>query len=90
MQDGNPIFSAVSIDLHRGVRLLHSPETTTPMVWLDTFDPEGPAPITELVIASDSSPAAVVWVVHLLQQWIGGAGVTMVPFCTEAAQLEAA
>src|SRR5262245_55378192 len=55
LQDGNPIFTAVSTEVRKGIRIIQSPPVQTRgvdfAVWLDSFGDDADDPgITELVI----------------------------------------
>src|SRR5260370_36236770 len=59
MRDGNPIFTAVSPALRRGVRIIQHAPTTDQLeldYWLDTFQSD--EPISELVISCALSDEA--------------------------------
>jgi hypothetical protein len=77
IRDGNPIFSADSPTLRRGIRIIQH-EPTEPgleiQAWLDSYggrssDPES---IEELVIACALSDAASCAALSLMDVWIGG------------------
>jgi hypothetical protein len=73
--DGNPIFTAVSLPLSRGVRIIQEPPGDPDDVdldwWLDTFgDDHDPAGIRELVIACCPSNENAAAIEQLLFQWV--------------------
>src|SRR6266851_4103413 len=71
MRDGNPIFSAVSPTLRRGVRILQHEPTTDQLeldYWLDTFGSD--EPIYELVISCALSDQAEQRAADLIRSWI--------------------
>ena len=82
MKDGNPIFSARSGVLRRGVRIVQL-EPLGPgldfQVWLDTFggDITNPRSINELVIACVLSDEASRIAFGLISQWIQGLPVSI-------------
>src|SRR5438093_10653472 len=71
MRDGNPIFSAVSPTLRRGLRILQHEPTNDQLeldYWLDTFDSD--QPISELVICCALSDQAEQRVADLIRSWV--------------------
>jgi hypothetical protein len=71
MRDGNPIFSAVSPTLRRGVRIIQHEPTTDQLeldYWLDTFGSD--EPISELVISCALSDQAEQQAADLIRAWI--------------------
>jgi len=71
MRDGNPIFSAVSPNQRRGVRIIQHEPTAGQLeldYWLDTFASE--EPVSELVISCALSAEAEQKVSELLHAWI--------------------
>ncbi len=71
MRDGNPIFSAVSPTLRRGIRVLQHEPTTDQLeldYWLDTFGSD--EPISELVISCALSDQAEQRAADLIRSWI--------------------
>jgi hypothetical protein len=73
--DGNPIFTAVSPSLHRGVRIIQEepgePDDTDLDWWLDHFGEQNePDAIHELVIACCPSRENAAQIEHLLSQWV--------------------
>ena len=71
MRDGNPIFSAVSPTLRRGVRIIqHEPggDELELEYWLDTF--QGDEPIAELVISCALSEQAEDKAAKLIHSWV--------------------
>jgi len=71
MRDGNPIFTAVSPTLRRGVRVIqHEPATDQLEFdnWTDTF--QGDEPIAELVISCALSEEAEERAYELMRRWI--------------------
>jgi hypothetical protein len=78
--DGNPMFSAYSPAVRRGVRIIQHPPTNNQLefaYWLDTYggpdtDPES---IQELVIACALSDAASAPAVSLMNAWVAGESV---------------
>ncbi|MCI0460548.1 MAG: hypothetical protein L0Z62_26640 [Gemmataceae bacterium] len=83
IQDGNPIFSAFSEQVRRGIRIIQYPPTTDQVEfdwWLDSFggtmtDPES---IRELVIACALSVEAGQKAANLMNQWVTNAKITVV------------
>lgn len=77
MSDGNPIFSAVSPVLKRGIRIVQHEPTTNQLeleYWLDTAGDEAER-IQELVISCALSREAEQRVEELLRTWIIGGNV---------------
>ena len=71
MRDGNPIFSAVSPTLRRGVRIIQHEPTADRLeldYWLDTFGSE--QSISELVISCALSDQAEQHASALIRAWI--------------------
>ena len=71
MRDGNPIFTAVSPTLRRGVRIIQHEPTTDQLeldYWLDTFRSD--ETISELVISCALSDQAEQQASHLIRAWI--------------------
>ncbi len=71
MRDGNPIFSAVSPTLRRGVRIIQHEPTTDQLeldYWLDTFGSD--ETISELVISCALSDQAEQRASNLIRAWI--------------------
>lgn len=71
MRDGNPIFTAVSPTLRRGVRVIQHEPTADELeleYWTDTF--EGAEPIAELVISCALSDQAEQQAAELMRCWI--------------------
>ncbi len=77
IRDGNPIFSAFSPSLRRGIRIIQQ-EPVEPgldfQVWLDTFGgaPTEPDSINELVIACVLSDVATIYARTLMRTWVAG------------------
>src|SRR5262249_60301981 len=74
LRDGNPIFSAFSPTLRRGVRVIQHPPTLNTLefeFWLDTFGGRliDPASIYELVIACALSTEVRTRPIALIQPW---------------------
>jgi hypothetical protein len=75
--EGNPMFSAVSPLLHRGIRIIQHAPTANDLemqAWLDHFggifnDPDS---IEELVISCALSDAASSAVLALIKPWVNG------------------
>jgi len=73
--DGNPIFSAYSLRLRKGIRVIQHAPTEDQLelaFWLDTFggpvtDPES---IRELVIACALSDVAAIEAISLMNRWV--------------------
>ncbi len=73
--DGNPIFSAYSLRLRKGIRIIQHAPTEDQLelaFWLDTFggpvtDPES---IRELVIACALSDVAAIEANSLMSRWV--------------------
>ncbi len=75
IRDGNPIFSAWSPRLKRGVRVIQHEPTSDEVefsVWFDTFggDAADPESIHELVIACALSSASSCFARELIHQWV--------------------
>ena len=82
IKDGNPIFSAISPGLRRGVRIIQAEPIDSELdiqVWLDTFggDLNDPTSIQELVIACVLSEEAARIAFDLISQWIQGLSVSI-------------
>ena len=81
IKDGNPIFSAYSPLLRRGIRIIQQ-EPVEPgldfQVWLDTFGgvPMEPESVNELVIACVLSDVATVYALTLMTPWVVGRPIT--------------
>ncbi len=79
--DGNPIFSACSRSLRRGVRIIQHEPTTQRLeiqAWPDFVggsyhDPDA---IQELVISCALSEAAADWAMSLLRFWVAGRSIS--------------
>lgn len=79
--DGNPIFSALSASLRRGVRIIQNEPTTQRLeiqAWPDFvggsyYDPDA---IHELVISCALSEAAADWAMSLLRSWVAGKSIS--------------
>jgi len=75
-RDGNPIFSAVSHRLRRGIRIIqHAPTSDDAefQFWLDTFgDPDSDECIDELVIALALTDATAELAGAAMGDWIAG------------------
>ena len=77
IKDGNPIFSAISPDLRRGVRIIQL-EPYEPgldfQVWFENTedDPLDPENIQELVIACVLSDLAAAYARNVLESWVDG------------------
>lgn len=75
--DGNPIFSAYSPLLHRGIRIIQYEPTSRKLelqAWPDfvggsCFDPDA---IPELVISCALSTAVADWATQLIRPWVNG------------------
>ncbi len=75
--EGNPIFSAVSPFLHRGIRIIQHAPTTNELevqAWLDTYGGafSDPNSIRELVISCTLSDAVSSAVIALMEPWVKG------------------
>ena len=70
-RDGNPIFSAWSPVLRRGVRVLHHDQADAFTYWEDTFG-EGPDAVRELVIACALTEGSFVRARALWAEWAKG------------------
>lgn len=71
MRDGNPIFSAISPTLRRGVRIIQHQPTSDELeleYWLDTF--QGEEPIGELVISCALSEQGEKKAAELIRAWV--------------------
>jgi hypothetical protein len=79
--DGNPIFSACSLVLRRGIRVIQT-EPVGPELdihaWLDTFggDVADPDRIDELVISCSLSDAASQFALSYMRPWMRGGSIT--------------
>jgi hypothetical protein len=77
IQDGNPIFSAISLGLRRAIRIIQQ-EPVQPgldfQVWLDSFGgpPTDPESISELVVACVLSDVAAYHAQSFMREWIEG------------------
>jgi hypothetical protein len=89
LQDGNPIFTAVSDKLRKGLRVIQSPPNTSAsadfVAWVDTFGGgvENPDSITELVISSVLSSLTSTQSLRLMTAWVLSGGSTTLPVTTE-------
>jgi hypothetical protein len=77
IKDGNPIFSAISAALRRGIRVIQEePCETGPGIqaWLDTFggDITSPDHIHELVISCTLSEVVAEVALSLITPWVQG------------------
>jgi hypothetical protein len=77
IKDGNPIFSASSPVLRRGIRIIQQEPVQTGLdfqVWLDTFGGALTEPdcVHELVIACVLSDVATIYASALITQWVAG------------------
>ncbi len=78
--DGNPIFSAVSPILHRGVRIIQHEATSTGLeiqAWMDHVggDKTDQTRITELVISCALSMETATSALNLMRPWVVGKSV---------------
>ncbi len=83
--EGNPIFSAVSQMLRRGIRVIQHEPTDSGVeiqAWLDTFGgaPDDPDRIEELVISCALSDAASRVAQSLMEPWISGEAASLDAF----------
>lgn len=83
IKDGNPIFSAYSPDLARGVRIVQQEPLDDRLdiqAYLDSFggDFDDPDSIRELVIACALSEEAAKIALDLMGPWVGGGAVEFV------------
>ncbi|KKW11166.1 MAG: hypothetical protein UY48_C0024G0007 [Candidatus Gottesmanbacteria bacterium GW2011_GWB1_49_7] len=77
VMDGNPIFTAYSPTINKGIRIIqYPPEPNSPdlVVWHDTFGGQitDCDAIHELVIACALSYQTKINVIALMETWIGG------------------
>lgn len=77
MRDGNPIFSAHSPRLRKGLRVIQHEPTSHDLefqFWLDTFggDITAPDAVYELVVACALSDEAAAQAVRLMHDWVIG------------------
>jgi hypothetical protein len=77
IKDGNPIFSAISPAMRRGIRIVQQEPIDSGLdfqVWLDTFggSPTDPESINELVIACVLSDAAIFHARMSMMTWVAG------------------
>lgn len=84
IKDGNPIFSAFSPTLRRGIRVIQEEPIGSELdirAWLDTFggDITDPDRIHELVISCALSDAAASIARRLMELWISGQTLTLEP-----------
>jgi hypothetical protein len=81
LSEGNPIFSAVSFSLRRGIRIIQH-EPTEPAIqfqaWMDTFggNRDNAEHIEELVISCALSHATSRIALSLIQPWVNGEDVS--------------
>jgi hypothetical protein len=81
ISQGNPIFSAVSPQLKRGIRVIQHEPTSASLeiqAWPDTFggsvtDPES---IRELVIACALSDVSAALALEMMEPWVAGHAVS--------------
>ena len=83
IRDGNPIFSAYSPVLGRGVRVIQSEPVGSRLdiqAWLDVFggDITDPDRIVELVISCTLSDAASKIALSLISPWVRGESISFV------------
>lgn len=72
-QDGNPIFSAVSPRLRRGVRVIQIEPSDKPRelyAWTDTFGEGEREPIKELVLTCVLTDQTLLDAVDLMKRWL--------------------
>ena len=79
--DGNPIFSAVSPSLRRGVRIIQHEPTSRKLeiqAWPDFVGGSynDPHAIQELVISCALSEAAADWAMSLIRPWVAGRSIS--------------
>ena len=82
LSEGNPIFSAVSPTLNRGIRIIQSAPTEPSLefvAYLDTFggSMSDPNSIRELVISCALSDLAATTALSLIRPWIEGEDVSL-------------
>lgn len=73
MQDGNPIFSAISSRRKIAVRVIQLEPSDNPheiYAWTDTFAEGSPESVKELVISCVLTPEVLSEAVELMRQWI--------------------
>lgn len=73
MQDGNPIFSAISCQRKLAIRVIQLGPSDNPRefyVWTDTFAEGSPESVQELVISCVLTPEVLNGAVELMRQWI--------------------
>jgi hypothetical protein len=74
LRDGNPMFSAVSVEQHRGVHVIqHAPtvDDTELVWWIDRFGEEGiDEVVDQLVISCALSVEAAEQVRELMWSWV--------------------
>jgi hypothetical protein len=96
LRDGNPMFSAVSDQMRKGVRVIQHPPSragTEFVVWLDTFggsltDPDS---ISELVISCALSDSTAIRAIEVMNSWVCQAVVDLrseVPISPQAGAME--
>ena len=78
IRDGNPIFSAYSPTLRKGIRVVQYPPESADVefdYWLDTFggDITDPQSVHELVITCALSDTSAMLARDLIESWISGA-----------------
>lgn len=89
LQDGNPMFTAVSDTFRKGIRVIQSPPNTAPstdlVAWIDTFGGgvENPDSITELVISCVLSPRTSCKSLRFMRAWVLSGSSTTLPVTTE-------
>ncbi len=81
LSEGNPIFSAVSPRLRRGIRVIQSEPTESGLEIVSYPDTFGgpvydPASINELVISCVLSDVAASSALNLMRQWVVGESVS--------------
>ncbi len=73
IQDGNPIFSAISSQRKLAIRVIQLEPSDNPhefYVWTDTFAEGSPESVKELVISCVLTPEVLNEAVELMRQWI--------------------
>lgn len=76
-KDGNPMFSAWSPKVRRGIRILQHPDTKGFVVWRDRFG-EGSQRVDEVVISCERNPESMSKVARLIESWLHHADATVV------------
>lgn len=86
IRDGNPIFTAVTPEFRKAIRIIQAPTTYDPhsvdfFAWIDTFggDFDDPAAIIELVISCVLTTVTSTHAFGLMEAWVLSAASVEIP-----------